>query len=336
MTELRYNYSTDGTLISATVPRYVFKFAPVNSYSISSLREKYLWFSRPAEFNDIFELPTKVRQEFSDSELRSYFRANLPFHLKKFGVEPPDSGALEATITKLLTEHRTTISTLFQKSQQVRRDLIRICCLSMRYDDPLMWAHYAASFAGVCLVFDFPALVAAGPWFPVQVKYVDQTPVFDPVSTSLRHHAAPRPYQDNAANLEYDQIQFGAKLNAWAHEKELRLCTLQSEPKQHYPEEALLGVIMGPRISQQDEQSIVDAASHSRIPPTFGRLTVDENDSSLTVAGLQNTCVEMAVIGVRNLAKEIRRGGGGGRDVRPNQPIERTASRRSSAERWTL
>ena len=161
----------------------------------------------------------------------------------------------------------------------------------------------------MCLVFDFPALVDAGPWFPVQVKYIDQTPTFDPVSTSLRHHAAARPYQDNAANLEYDQIQFGTKLNAWAHEKELRLCTLQSEPKQHYPEEALLGVIMGPRISQQDEESIVDAASYSRIPPTFGRLTVDENDSSLTVAGLQNTCVEMAVVGVRNLAKELRRGG---------------------------
>ncbi len=305
MTELRYTYDSDGIPLSATVPHYAFKFAAVNEYSISSLHDKYLWFSRPDEFNDIFELPVKARHDFSESELRSYLRANMTYHWPKFGIKLPDAQGLDALIDTLLAKAPGMIADMFQKLQSTRKELVRICCMSMRYDDPLMWAHYASSFTGICLVLDFPCLVNAGPWFPLQVKYVDQIPTFDPISSSLREHATARPYEEVAAQMEYDQMQFGIKLQAWSHEEELRLCTLSSEPKQHYPEEALIGVILGPRVSIEAEQSIVQVAKNFKNQLVIERLVVDVDNNLLRVPGLENKSVELKVAGVRNLLKRV-------------------------------
>ena len=104
MTELRYKFDSDATLLSGTVPRYAFKFTSVGEYSISSLRDRHLWFSRPDEFNDIFEMPVKVRQDISESELRSYLRANIAHHWPKFGLQLSDAGRLEAMLDILLAK----------------------------------------------------------------------------------------------------------------------------------------------------------------------------------------------------------------------------------------
>jgi hypothetical protein len=306
VTEFRYNFNRDGILYSAAVPRYAFKFASISEYSIASIRDRYLWFSRPAEFNDIFELPIKVRQDYSVPELRSYLCANIAHHWPKLDLRMPDGSNLEAMVDTLLTDRPGFVDDLFRKLQLIRREIVRICCMSMRYDDPLMWAHYAASFTGICLVFDFPLLIDAGPWFALPVMYVDSIPTFDPVTTSLRFHAAANSYESIADNLEYDQAQFGIKLKAWAHEEELRLCTLSPEPKQHYPEEALLGVLVGPRANADAEQSVIEAAKHSKTRCIIERLKADDQKSVLEVSGLKNSSFELNIAGFRNLAKEMR------------------------------
>src|SRR5690606_10940540 len=37
-----------------------------------------------------------------------------------------------------------------------------ICCFTEKYNDKLMWAHYADNVSGVCLVFDISVEVAEG------------------------------------------------------------------------------------------------------------------------------------------------------------------------------
>jgi len=174
MPEYRVNCDDNGLPISVSVPRYAFKFATVNANTLASLSESYLWFSRPSEFNDIFELPTRVSASFTEDQLRAYLRANIAHHWPKFGLTPPTGDALEATLDRLLASNPEFLTESFRYLQDARRDLVRIHCLSMRYDDPLMWAHYADSHRGVCFVFNQASLRPA--WIALSVLYRNRRP----------------------------------------------------------------------------------------------------------------------------------------------------------------
>ena len=242
MVEYRLTYDEHGKPVGVIIPRYAFKFAPVNDNTLASLRESYLWFSRPCDFNDIFELPTKAVSTYTEADIRAYIRANVAHHWPRLGITPPPSAALNDMIDQLLASDPDFLPRMFRAAQHARRDLVRIHCLSMRYNDPLMWAHYSASYSGVCLVYEFTQLVQAGPWFALQVQYVREPPTYDPIGQSLGHLTSPSPYDDAALQFEHDQLQFGTKLHEWAHEQELRLCTLSPDARLPYPRSALVGV----------------------------------------------------------------------------------------------
>ena len=306
MTELRYKFDDGGNLTSVICPRYAFKFASVTDYTISALSEKYFWFSKPSEFNDVFELPTKTPKQFSPDQLKRYMLTNLPYHLPKKGITLPADGDLESILDGFLENHTGFAEELFSKMQEARKELVRIFCMSMRYDDPLMWAHYASSFSGICLVFDFPQLIHNQPWFAIQVQYVEETPIYDPVESSLQHHAASEPYSNHSLQFQDDQIQFGIKLKTWEHEQEVRLCSLDPNPIQHYPPHSLVGIILGPRISADNRKTVEAAAIQGRGNLTIESLVVDDENTSLRAPGLVNESVEINVQGVRNLAKEMQ------------------------------
>lgn len=308
MTEFSMHFDSNGHVLSATVPRYAFKYAAINENTLASLSESYLWFSRSNEFNDIFELPTRVPTSFTKDEIRAYLRANMSYHFAKFGLKCATEDELDATIDGLLSSSPDLLPKLFHLTQEVRRDLVRIHCLSMRYDDPLMWGHYAAAYAGVCLVYDFPGLLQAGPWFAVQVMYVDEPPTFDPIEQSLRQLAASSPYEDFVAHFEYDQLQFGTKLSAWSHEQEIRLCTLKPEAKHSFPRSALVGVILGPKVSLEAKALVHTAAAEGRERITIETLELDSQRGILLVPGLRNYNVKLHVAGLRNLSRESGRG----------------------------
>lgn len=302
------HYDAAGNICRVEVPRYVFKFAMATDYTLESVREAYLWFSRPSEFNDVFELPVKTRIEYSRDEIRDYFRANLPYHAPKMGLPQPDGAELERLLDKVMPAAVEQFPAMLRSVHEFKRNSVRLHCFSVRYDDPLMWAHYAASFAGFCLVYDFTQLFSAGPWVVLPVEYRDQPPAYDAVGQSLRHLSASTPYANHQANEEHDRLLFGTKLSSWSHEQELRLCTLSEQPRQEYPRSALVGVILGPRTTPEVTQAITEAASTGRECVTVGRLVVDTENNALSVEGLANYTVELNIAGVRNLSREKLRG----------------------------
>ena len=309
MPELRYKFDDDGNLTSVICPRYVFKFAAITDYTLSALSEKYFWFSKPSEFNDVFELPTKIPKQFNQHQLKKYMLTNLLYHLPKMGVPLPVDDNLENIFDEYLTSHPGIAEKLFSKLQEARKELVRIFCMSMRYDDPLMWAHYASSFTGICLVFDFPQLLNNQPWFAIQVKYVEKVPSYDPVASSLQHHASSEPYSNHALQFQHDQIQFGIKLKIWEHEQEVRLGLLDPNPIQPYSPESLVGIILGPRISVDDRKAVERAAMKGKGTLTIESLIVDDENTNLRAPGLVNESVEINVTGIRNLAREMRNKG---------------------------
>ena len=105
MPELRYKFDDDGNLTSVICPRYVFKFAAITDYTLSALSEKYFWFSKPSEFNDVFELPTKIPKQFNQHQLKKYMLTNLLYHLPKMRNTLPVDDNLENIFDEYLTSH---------------------------------------------------------------------------------------------------------------------------------------------------------------------------------------------------------------------------------------
>lgn len=96
------------------IPESVFKYFPMNSYSISSLKEHYLYHSVYTGFNDPFDCNMNLLVSFLRKKA-SYDGTKYRF-LKRF-------------------------------------DNTGICCFTTVNDSILMWSHYANHHKGFCLEF---------------------------------------------------------------------------------------------------------------------------------------------------------------------------------------
>lgn len=96
------------------IPKSVFKYFPKNDYSISSLKEHYLYHSVYTSFNDPFDCNMDLLVNFKRKQA-SYIGTKTKF-IKIFD----DTG---------------------------------ICCFTTINDSILMWSHYASHHRGFCLEF---------------------------------------------------------------------------------------------------------------------------------------------------------------------------------------
>lgn len=116
---------------------------------------------------------------------------------------------------------------------------IGVLCISEVSTDILMWSHYADFHQGVCLQFD-----GLSPFFATahRVNYLADRPRINPFLDSTEQMM-------EAALL--------AKAQHWSYEKEWRVLQYLGGPdKYKFPPEALVGVVLGSRISSADEETV--------------------------------------------------------------------------------
>jgi len=103
--------------IKKGIPDSVFKYFSLNEYNFESLENKYLFFSKPTDFNDPYDC---------SSDLISFINKN----------------------SKSKIRHK-------QKEKAFSENLnkIGICCFSRKNDSILMWSHYASNHKGFCVEY---------------------------------------------------------------------------------------------------------------------------------------------------------------------------------------
>jgi len=113
----------------------------------------------------------------------------------------------------------------------------RVYCLSKHYDNLVMWAKYAGNHSGYCLEF-----ANEGPFFTCafDVAYVDELPFMDITDPEDRG-----PY-----------IFF--KHSRWSGEEEVRVggLNLDGNPMVSFDSHCLRRIILGPRMSAENEKTI--------------------------------------------------------------------------------
>lgn len=124
-------------------PKSLFKYRPFSEYSIKSLKNAELWFSKPECLNDPFDFSILFDESSITFEnVRDFigYKLQVPFNQDYYNNKREEIIEISRKIIKEINEENI-------KTRGVT-------CFSEVNDDLLMWAHYADSFKGFCLEFD--------------------------------------------------------------------------------------------------------------------------------------------------------------------------------------
>ncbi len=210
------------------LPPYLYKYQPYNIQTLDNIKDRYIWFSKPDDFNDPFDCSinfsfddltedewaflyrkaqeglTKERDQRSATAL---FAGNRPSpNFKRFYSEK----------MKILAGKR--LETEFKQRG--------VACFSEKMDDILMWSHYADGHKGFCLEYDTRFLPFSK---AVPVEYSETYPTINPL--------------EDINNL---LIQLAiTKSIGWSYEEEWRIFHEVGNKEFGVPVDALTGVYFG-------------------------------------------------------------------------------------------
>jgi hypothetical protein len=209
-----------------SVPPKLYKYQSYNVQTLDNLKNRSLWFSKPAQFNDPFDHRV-IPFEMADAGPQDW--THLYNELSKAnaarGISLPYSGPTE--------EFKAKVKTGYQKAYEERVKRLQergVACFSAKVDDILMWSHYADGHRGFCLEFD------AG---------------YEPFSKAL-----PVIYSDAfpALNLSDGVVKdvpdllvtnLTTKSSCWSYEQEWRVFHLEGNQEHHFEAASLTGIYFG-------------------------------------------------------------------------------------------
>jgi hypothetical protein len=241
-------------------PNIFYKFFPIESWLPEFLKGNSLLFSSRTSFNDPFDCRPifKVR---SQREAIKFFQTKLREH----GFSAADS-LLKA---KEAVRRVGADSTLIAKHTEKLLDDMGVLCLATRWDNALMWSHYAKFHKGISVGFhsNIDVFRIAHP-----VLYTDELPkVLVPVNED--------------PSLYFDTFQ--KKASCWSYEEEWRVvkprlnrAQKDAQFREHvcyttveeakslanqegpgiytFPNKAIESITLGMRISPEDEKMITE------------------------------------------------------------------------------
>lgn len=146
---------------------YVYKYRPIDKYTIELLVNNELYFSEPKEFNDPFDSLDNCIVEGTRENIEKWFEQNqIKQDLRDILLKSAkDNGDLK----KIYYSRRNNID---------NRETL-VCCFSEINDNILMWSHYADSHKGICFGFKVDCLKQGlnpknGTWEPIYELYFEE------------------------------------------------------------------------------------------------------------------------------------------------------------------
>ena len=157
--------------------RHLYKYSRVSDYLLESLREGYLWMSKPSEFNDPFDCKIVIDYRLTPEELQQHVRVRdfgstdkkrRVIRLRgegeyafasRFAIDASDIDSGDPRSLAL------NIARLAERSEFLDRTM-GVCCFTEDPRSILMWSHYAMNHSGVCRAHRRSRLACAGPVVP--------------------------------------------------------------------------------------------------------------------------------------------------------------------------
>lgn len=140
----------------------LFKYKNINEYTLYSLINKYLYFARPKELDDIFEC--KICPDFShttDGEIQSWITSFQQYQTTTFPYKTV-SDIRSAISSGELYKHYLNNSEIFEK--------YHILSLAQERDNQQLWSLYADTYKGICIGYNVqPVCGSHGKKYALQI-----------------------------------------------------------------------------------------------------------------------------------------------------------------------
>lgn len=199
----------------------VYKYRPVDKYTLELLINNELYFSFPEDFNDPFD--SNIPIDFSNIS-----NEDFKLWIERVGNESDNSFLRKIDIEKIPSEHWEKIKLKFN---EVNESKFLYCCFSTinEYNinnNVLLWSHYANCHKGISLGFESNNLEGMdGLEFDEQVFFAQENPRYpnhgELCEMSYTKELIPFNYITDS-NEKYSNIIFSKGMQ-WDYENEYRI-----------------------------------------------------------------------------------------------------------------
>jgi hypothetical protein len=265
-----------GTIQYVQPKTYLFRFMDHRAVHFwtaitDMLSEQMLFLNSRTKFNDPYDSQPVIDNDLSSSEIHDYVNHAIdhPFNPKRSLESVARLMQMKATGARLDKKNVDRFKAGLRERTTAYLNTAGLLSFSTTAEHPLLWAHYAASFAGLCAIFRRGASIKSALSICAKVAYVDERPrlhlsLFNELSKRLMAKA---PCDDIANEIFF--LSFLHKSNHWTHEQEARIFYPNYALKK-LPFEAneLIGFILGPNSSNDLEQKIREEIKRRR--PSIG------------------------------------------------------------------
>lgn len=231
-------------------PEVLYKYRPINKFTLDTLVSNQIYFPTPAKFNDPFD----TKCSFSKSiEKASYDEAKRVF----------ESDAEDMHVFKAESSINATTEEFTQELSQ--KGILSLCETK---NNQLLWAHYAADHTGICIGFEVSNENSLGDSKHThKVNYTESYPSISPKSLwSTRHRK------------EAQHRVLHTKSKLWSYEQEWR-CIYPEGDKVYNVPGRICEINFGCRTTNSDKSLIKRILAGSNLK--FYQAELKQNDFGL-------------------------------------------------------
>lgn len=234
----------------------LYKYFPCNANSFKSISLKGLWCHHSNKMNDPFECLANAEINFTKEEIgkiRKYAQASKDERVKSLGTLD-DSGLI----------------LMFNSFRKKLIEEFAFSSLSERFDDILMWSHYASSHSGFVFGFEFKNFKDHS---LQKVRYVNSIEGFDPIS-----HL--KIIEGDYSHPNMDQLikDLSQKAQCWNYEKEWRIW-MKEPTYYHFEPDELKEIYFGVNCDIETKSIILQLTSY--LPNEFNFFQMEFGDNPI-------------------------------------------------------
>ena len=247
-------------------PQFLYRYRHLvgehREYTSRILKDSVIHFARPASFNDPFDCKVHFQPSISSHQLYKLFGKML--RKKRPDLNRKQRRRLSATGVRL-------VPSIEEITLGIQDDIDKIGVLSLSESEYniLLWSHYAASHSGIGL------------------KFIAEE------DTTFFGRAQKVQYQTNYPQVHlHDDPELHVrsflltKAQNWSYEQEWRIIETDGPGEKAFPENLLVGVILGVRMQPEDRDFVIDLVKQRKSPVEIYQVNIKEGSFLLDIKAL--------------------------------------------------
>ncbi|WP_458724952.1 DUF2971 domain-containing protein [Pseudomonas mandelii] len=275
-----------------------YKYRAINKYSLETLTNNTVYFSKHTDFNDPFEFSTP----FPDLK-RMYTEVSIGVDrlLAQKNISIENHKHLKKICQIIIKEKSSSLDKIHEKIKQTL-ETTGVYSLSKTNDEILMWSHYADNHKGFCIGFENLHQNTTPVTKPLPINYTDQyTDLSSPELIlefykkmygqyiSLPDALWKKKYLELGKETKFLDDQRGGiavltdKYEKWSYEQEFRLIDQKGFGLRPFNSICLKTITFGLRTSSHDIETIVSICKNKKTNIEFYKTQKEKNTFALKV-----------------------------------------------------